>query len=215
MKTDPPAPQPLRDTLLREIAAKGGVKRFPAHTVLMYEGDAADSLFIILSGRVKVYASNASGKEVALGTQGAGEYVGELALDGGERSASVVTLEPTTCAVVTGAQLREFIVEHPDFAIHLIHRLIRRVRTLTDSVKSLALEDVYSRVIGLLAQLAQPTVDGGPRVVVERLTQQDIAERVGSSREMVSRILKDLVAGNYVAIGGGRISILRKLPANW
>jgi CRP/FNR family cyclic AMP-dependent transcriptional regulator len=215
MKPDPPAPQPLRDTLLRDIAAKGGVKRFPAHTVLMYEGDAADSLFIILSGRVKVYASNASGKEVTLGTQGAGEYVGELALDGGERSASVVTLEPTTCAVVTGAQLREFIVEHPDFAIHLIHRLIRRVRTLTDSVKSLALDDVYSRVIGLLAQLAPPTEDGGPRTVVERLTQQDIAERVGSSREMVSRIFKELTVGGYIEVAGGRITVLKTPPAAW
>ena len=215
MKPDPPAPQPLRDTLLRDIAAKGGVKRFPAHTVLMYEGDAADSLFIILSGRVKVYASNASGKEVTLGTQGAGEYVGELALDGGERSASVVTLEPTTCAVVTGAQLREFIVEHPDFAIHLIHRLIRRVRTLTDSVKSLALDDVYSRVIGLLAQLAPPTEDGAPRVVVDRLTQQDIAERVGSSREMVSRIFKELTIGGYIEVAGGRITVLRTPPAAW
>jgi CRP/FNR family cyclic AMP-dependent transcriptional regulator len=215
MKPDPPAPQPLRDTLLRDIAAKGGVKRFPAHTVLMYEGDAADSLFIILSGRVKVYASNASGKEVTLGTQGAGEYVGELALDGGERSASVVTLEPTTCAVVTGAQLREFIVEHPDFAIHLIHRLIRRVRTLTDSVKSLALDDVYSRVVGLLAQLAQPTEPGGPRVVVERLTQQDIAERVGSSREMVSRIFKELTVGGYIEVTGGRITVLKTPPVAW
>jgi len=215
MKTDPPAPQPLRDTLLREIAAKGGVKRFPAHTVLMYEGDAADSLFIILSGRVKVYASNASGKEVALGTQGAGEYVGELALDGGERSASVVTLEPTTCAVVTGAQLREFIVEHPDFAIHLIHRLIGRIRTLTESVKSLALDDVYSRVVGLLAQLARPTEPGGPRVVVERLTQQDIAERVGSSREMVSRIFKELTVGGYIEVAGGRITVLKTPPAAW
>jgi len=215
MKPDPPAPQPLRDTLLRDIAAKGGVKRFPAHTVLMYEGDAADSLFIILSGRVKVYASNASGKEVALGTQGAGEYVGELALDGGERSASVVTLEPTTCAVVTGAQLREFIVEHPDFAIHLIHRLIRRVRTLTDSVKSLALDDVYSRVICLLSQLAPPTEDGAPRVVVDRLTQQDIAERVGSSREMVSRIFKELTIGGYIEVAGGRITVLKTPPAAW
>ncbi len=215
MKPAPATPQPLRDTLLRDIAAKGGVKRFPAHTVLMHEGDAADSLFIILSGRVKVYASNASGKDVILGTQGAGEYVGELALDGGERSASVITLEPTTCAVVTGAQLREFIVEHPDFAIHLIHRLIRRIRTLTDSVKSLALDDVYSRVIGLLAQLAQPTEPGGPRVVVERLTQQDIAERVGSSREMVSRIFKELTVGGYIAVAGGRITVLKTPPAAW
>lgn len=215
MKSDTPDPEPLRDTLLREIASKGGVKRFPAHAVLMNQGDVADSLYIILSGRVKIYAANASGKEVILSTQGPGEYVGELALDGGERSASVMTMEPTTCAVVTGAQLREFIVEHPDFAIHLIHRLIRRVRTLTDSVKSLALEDVYNRVVGVLTQLAQADGDSGQRVVMERLTQQDIAERVGSSREMVSRIFKELTVGGYVRVIDGRITLLRTPPANW
>lgn len=215
MKPDALAPEPLHDALLRDIAAKGGVKRFPAHTVIMHEGDEADSLFIILGGRVKIYASNASGKEVILGTQGAGEYVGELALYGGARSASVVTLEATTCAVVAGAQLREFIVDHPDFAIHLIRRLIHRVRSLTDSVKSLALEDVYSRVIGLLAQLAPPPEGGGPRVVVERLTQQDIAERVGSSREMVSRIFKELTIGGYIDIRAGRITIVKTPPAAW
>ena len=140
----------LDDALLREIAGKGGIKRYPAHAILINEGDSSDSIYILLSGRVKVYSTNAEGKEVVIATHGAGEYIGELSLDGGVRSASVMTLEPTTCSVVSGSSLREFIAAHPDFASHLIRKLIRSVRQATESVKSLALEDVYARVVRLL-----------------------------------------------------------------
>jgi CRP/FNR family cyclic AMP-dependent transcriptional regulator len=124
-----------------------------------------------------------------------------------------MTLEPTTCVVVPGAQLREFIASHPDFALHLIRNLIHRMRLLTDSMKSLALEDVYSRVVGLLQRLSVP--DGEERVVPQRMTQQDIADRVGSSREMVSRIFKELSVGGYLRVSAGRITLLKKPPAGW
>lgn len=205
-------PDVLDDHLVREIAHRGGVKPYPAHAILINEGDTSDSLYIVLSGRVKVYSNNADGKEVVIATHGAGEYIGELALDGGVRSASVMTLEPTTCSVVSGANLRDFIAAHPDFASHLIHKLIRSVRRATESVKSLALEDVYARVVRLLGDLSDP-VANGKRQVRERLTQQDIAERVGASREMVSRIFKELNAGGFVAVESGHITLLKKPPA--
>jgi CRP/FNR family cyclic AMP-dependent transcriptional regulator len=207
-------PDVLDEGLLREIARRGGVRSYPMHAVLINEGDTADSLFIVLSGRVKVYSTSVEGKEVVITIHGAGEYVGELALDGGVRSASVMTIEPTTCSVVSGASLREFIAAYPDFASHLIRKLIRRVRHATESVKSLALEDVYARVIRLLAELSDPGA-GAERRVRERLTQQDIADRVGASREMVSRIMKDLTTGGYIAVDEGRIVVLRKPPAAW
>jgi CRP/FNR family cyclic AMP-dependent transcriptional regulator len=204
----------LDQSLLREIAGQGGIRSYPAQSILINEGDASDSLFILLSGRVKVYSTHSEGREVVIATHGAGEYVGELSLDGGLRSASVMTLEPTTCSVVSGATLRDFIAAHPDFAAHLIHKLIRSVRRATESVKSLALEDVYERVVRLLADLSDP-LEGGRRRVRERLTQQGMAERIGASREMVSRIFKDLTAGGYVAQQDGHVLILRKLPASW
>lgn len=213
MPESPAPPEVLDDALLREIAAQGGVRRFPARAILINEGDSSDSLFILLSGRVKVYSSNADGKEIVIATHGAGEYVGELALDGGLRSASVMTLEPTTCSIVNGGNLRRFIDAHPAFAHHLIRKLIWRVRQATDSVKSLALQDVYERVVRFLED-ASEEVDG-VRKVKERLTQQQIAERVGSSREMVSRILKDLSTGGYVSTDGGNITVHRKPPAGW
>lgn len=213
MTTPVATPDPLHDELLREIAARGNVKQYPANAVIINEGDAADSLFIVLAGRVKVYAANEAGKEVILSTLGAGEYLGELALDGGTRSASVMTMEPTRCAVVTGASLRDFLAAHPDFALHLIRDLIRRVRRLTGSVKNLALEDVYHRVVALLQELSEP--HGGQRTIAQKLTQQDIADHVGSSREMVSRIFKELVTGGYLRVDAGRITILKTPPAAW
>ncbi|NUZ05958.1 cyclic nucleotide-binding domain-containing protein [Piscinibacter koreensis] len=213
MRAPPVTPAVLGDELLREIAGQGGVRHFPANAVLINEGDASDSLYILLSGRVKVYSTSAEGKEIVITAHGAGEYVGELALDGGLRSASVMTLEPTTCSVVTAGNLRRFIDAHPDFAHHLILKLIRRVRQATDSVKSLALQDVYGRVVQFLYQ--ESTEVDGVRTLNEPLTQQQIAERVGSSREMVSRILKDLRAGGYVSQTRGRLTIERKLPAAW
>ena len=214
MRSPPVTPDVLDETLLREIARRGGLKWYPASAIIINEGDVADSLFIVLSGRVKVYSSNLDGREVVIAVHGPGEYVGELALDGGPRSASVMTLEPTTCSVVSGSSLRDFIGAHPDFASHLIRKLIRSVRQTTESVKSLALEDVYARVVRLLADLSDP-LDGDRRQVRERLTQQAIADRVGASREMVSRIFKDLSTGGYIDLSGDRIVIAKKPPAAW
>jgi CRP/FNR family cyclic AMP-dependent transcriptional regulator len=204
---------PLAQDTLREIAATGVVRQFPKNAVLINEGEHGDSLFIVLSGKVKVFASNEQGKEVVIDFHGPGEYVGEMSLDGSPRSASVMTVEPTTCAVVSRANFREFVLAHPDFALHLIEMLIRRVRHTTESVKSLALSDVYGRLVRLLLSLAVER--DGHLVVPEKLTQQDIAERVGASRDMISRLMKDLVGGGYLAIEDRTITVLRKPPPGW
>ena len=206
-------PELLDDQLLRAVASRGGVRTFSAHAVLVTEDDRSDALFVILSGRVKAYGSAEDGREVVYGTQGAGEYFGEMTLDGGPRSASVMTLEPTTCAVVPGVEVRGFLAQNPDFALHLVKKLIGLARASTEHVKSLALDDVYGRVTKLLRALARE--EDGVLVVPDKLTQQDIAQRVGSSREMVSRVFKPLTEGGYIELRGGRIVLLRKLPARW
>jgi CRP/FNR family cyclic AMP-dependent transcriptional regulator len=204
---------PLHDETLRNIAATGVVRTFPRGTVLINEGDVGDALYVILSGRVKVYSSNEAGREFVIDFHGPGEYVGEMTLDGEPRSASVMTVEPTTCAVVNRAQFRDFLLAHPDFAMHLIDRLIHRLRVTTGNLKSLALSDVYGRLVRLLNTLAHE-VDG-KFVVPEKLTQQDIADRVGASRDMIGKLMKDLVAGGYLAVEERTIVILKKLPTGW
>jgi len=205
--------EPLHDEVLRNIATSGVVRTFARNTVLINEGDVGDALYVILSGRVKVYSSNEAGREFVIDFHGAGEYVGEMTLDGEARSASVMTVEPTTCAVVNRAQFRDFILAHPDFAMHLIDRLIHRLRVTTGNLKSLALSDVYGRLARLLNTLSQD-VDG-KSIVPEKLTQQDIADRVGASRDMIGKLMKDLVAGGYLAIEDRTITILKKLPTGW
>jgi CRP/FNR family cyclic AMP-dependent transcriptional regulator len=204
---------PLRQDTLREIAATGVVRQFPKQTVLIHDGDAGDTLYVVLAGRVKVYASNAAGREVVIDFHGPGECIGEMSLDGSPRSASVMTVEPTTCAIVNRAHFRDFILAHPDFAMYLIEKLIHRVRVTTENVKSLALSDVYGRLARLLTALA--TDVDGTLAVREKLTQQDIADRVGASRDMIGKLMKDLVAGGYLAVEDRTISILRKLPTGW
>ena len=204
---------PLQHDTLRDIAATGVVRTFPRHSILINEGDLGDALFVILSGRVKVYSSNEAGREFVIDFHGPGEYVGEMSLDGAPRSASVMTVEPTTCAVVNRAQFRDFILAHPDFAMHLIERLIHRVRVTTGNLKSLALSDVYGRLVRLVNTLAQD-IDGR-QVVPEKLTQQDIADRVGASRDMIGKLMKDLVAGGYLGVEDRTITVLKKLPTGW
>jgi CRP/FNR family cyclic AMP-dependent transcriptional regulator len=204
---------PLAEQTLSAIAATGVVRSFPKNAILINEGDHGDSLYIVLTGRVKVYASNEAGREVVLAFHGPGEYLGEMSLDGSPRSASVITVEPTTCAIVTRATFREFVLAHPDFALHLIEKLIGRVRLASDNVKSLALSDVYGRLVKLITSLAEPIE--GKLVVRERLTQQEIAERIGASRDMISRLMKDLVGGGYLSVRDRTITILKKPPPGW
>jgi CRP/FNR family cyclic AMP-dependent transcriptional regulator len=203
----------LGDAELRVLSAHAATKSFPKNTVIVNEGDETDSLYVILSGRVKVYVSDEAGKEIVLATHETGEYFGEMVLDEGPRSASVMTLEPSQFAIVPKSQFKAFMFDNPQFAIHLIEKLIHRVRALTDNVKSLALMDVYGRVARLLLELARE--QDGKLEVDEKLTQQDIADRVGASREMISKILKDLADGGYISVAHKRITIHRKPPRQW
>jgi CRP/FNR family cyclic AMP-dependent transcriptional regulator len=205
-----PVADAMPQALLEAIAERGQTRAFATRAILVNEGDSADSLYIVVKGRLRVYKTADDGREAVLGELGPGEFFGELALDGGTRSASVQALEPCTCRVVQGADLRHFMAEHPDFALHLCAKLIRMVRRLTDQVSTLALQDVYGRIVRLLTELSD--VSGSERVVRHKLTQQEVAERVGSSREMVNRVMKDLTAGGYVSVREGRYVIHRKFP---
>jgi CRP/FNR family cyclic AMP-dependent transcriptional regulator len=203
----------LPDAVLQQIARQAVVRSFSKNAIIVTEGDEGDSLYVLVSGRAKVFVSDADGKEVQLNQLGPGEYFGEVTLDGGTRSASVMALEDCRCAVLRRTEIAGFITEHPEFALHVIRKLAHRVRSLTDSVRDLAFIDVYGRVARLLLELAQE-VDG--RMVIEdRMTQKDIAARVGASREMVSRIFSDLTEGGYVRKEAGHIVVLRKPPAHW
>jgi cAMP-binding proteins - catabolite gene activator and regulatory subunit of cAMP-dependent protein kinases len=196
------------------IARHGVARSYPKNAILINEGDPSNALYVILKGKVKVYVSDKKGKEVLLNIQGPGECFGELALiDAAPRSASVMTLENSQFAVVSKADFQRCLAEHPQIAFELIQSLARRVRSLTENVKSLSLLDVYGRVARALLNLA--TEQEGVLVIEQRLTHKDIANMVGASREMVSRIIKDLCRGGYIQVKGKKITIPGKLPVGW
>jgi CRP/FNR family cyclic AMP-dependent transcriptional regulator len=197
------------------LASSSSSRSFPKNTVVIHENDPADSLFIIESGKVKVYCSDKNGKEFIMNTQGEGDYFGELALlDDSSRSASVRTVEKSTFCIIYKDDFNRVLEEHPSIARKLIRNLSQRVRKLTADVKSLALQDVYGRVANVLMDLAEERGDG-TMFIPEKLTQQDIADRVGASREMVARILKDLTIGDYIRFEGRHIIINSRLPAKY
>ena len=203
----------LPPALLAEIGALAAARVFAKNAVIVSEGDDSGSVYVLLSGRVKVFLSDDQGREVELNRLGPGEYFGEVTLDGGPRSASVVALEETRCAVLRSADLLGLIERQPGLALHMLRRLARRVRALSENVRSLALMDVYGRVARLLLELAEEK--DGRLVIAEPLTHREIASRVGASREMVSRIFSDLAEGGYVSKEDGRLVVVRKPPPRW
>ena len=200
----------IRESLLRAVAEQGRITTFAKDSMIIREGEHGDTMFVILAGRVKVFSSNRDGKEVILDTHGPGETIGEMALDEGLRSASVITLEPTTCSLITREMMRRYVAANPDFALQLIAKLIRRTRIAVENVKRLALLDVYGRLTGLISSLTPDQCGVG--VLTERMTQQELAERVGASRDMVSRILHDLAEGGFVVVRSRRIEVLKRIP---
>ena len=186
-------------------------RSFQKNTIIINEGDEASTFFIIITGAIKVFLSNEEGKEIIINAQGPGDHFGELALlDGAPRSASVITTEKSTIGVISKEDFHNVLSRNTDLALNLIRELTRRVRFLSDNVRTLALMDVYGRVAKVLLGMAQE--EDGKMVINNRPTQQDIANHIGASREMVARILKDLSTGNYITIDGKRLIINEKLP---
>jgi CRP/FNR family cyclic AMP-dependent transcriptional regulator len=198
---------------LRALVERGETRRYRKGTLLIQEGDVGDTLFIILSGRLRAFSSGDNDREITYGVYGAGEYLGEMSLDGGPRSASVITLETSTCAVVGRRTLERFIAERPEFAFELLAKVIRRARVATLNARQLALNDVYGRLKALLVSLVVAGDDTPKRA--ERLTHLEMAHRLGCSREMVSRLMKDLERGGYLQVQDHHFLLLKPLPQRW
>jgi CRP/FNR family cyclic AMP-dependent transcriptional regulator len=207
--------QDVPEEVLAKLADSANRKTYAKNTVIINEGDESGPLFIILSGKVRVYLSNEAGKSITLAMLKSGSYFGELSLlDDKPRSASVFTMEPTQCALIPKQTFRKWLCDHPDDApLAVMRGLTRLIRSLTDNVRGLALTDVYSRLSKTLHELAAEEND--ELVIREKISHQELANRVGASREMVSKIMKDLSFGGYLSVTGKVIRILKPLPASW
>jgi CRP/FNR family transcriptional regulator, cyclic AMP receptor protein len=199
---------------LRALAERATPRSYRKGTLIIEEGTTGDTLYIVLAGKVRAYSSDARGREVTYGVYGPGDTFGEMSLDGGPRSANVIADTACTCAMLTRQTLLEHIAAQPAFALELISRVIRRARLATQSARNMALLDVYGRVVQLLESLAVAQPDG-TRLIEQRLTHADIAARVGCSREMVSRLMKDLERGGYVIPKPAGYTLARMVPQHW
>jgi CRP/FNR family transcriptional regulator, cyclic AMP receptor protein len=196
----------LPEDQLRMLAMLGTRKSAPRSTTIMAGGDPTDSLYIVLSGRLKVMMSDSEGKEVILAILGPGEFFGEMGLiDDEPRSATVVTIEPCELLSIAKRDFKKAMAENWQMTEAVMRGLVKRLREADRKIGSLALLDVYGRVARLLLDMAE-NVDG-EKVVTKRLPKQDIAKMIGASREMVSRVMKDLQTGGYIEMRGSTIVV--------
>ena len=204
----------LSSAALTEIEQHGTVKSFRKNAIVINQDDETYSLYVILSGSVKVFISGEDGREAILNHQSAGDYFGDLALiDKQPRVASVMTTVASRFMIISRENFMACLSENPEIAINLIKPMTSRMRMLARNVSNLALLDVYGRVARVLLEQAEEQEDG--EMITEKLTQQEIADMVGASRAMVCRILKDLKSGGYITVVKKRITIHQKLPSRW
>lgn len=197
---------------LAAIAAVASRRSFARGAAVIAAGEVTDSLYVVISGRLKVIMSNDANREIILSLLSRGEYFGEMVpIDPSTRSASVITLEPCELLVLSNQAFSRCLSENFDMAMAVLRCLVKRLRDADRKIGSLALMDVYGRVAQLLLEMSE-TIDG-EHVVTRKVVKQDMARMIGASREMVSRVMKDLEARGFIEIRGKTI-YLRDSIAN-
>ena len=197
----------LDDESLKPLTRMAMLRRIPRHTVVLNAGDRTDNIYFVLSGSLKVQVSDEDGREVILSKLGPGELFGEMGvLDENPRSATVLAVEPSQVVVMGKADFKQCLADNPDVSLFIMRNLTKRLRMADRNIESLALLDVYGRVARLLLESAE-TVDGR-KVVTHKLTKQDIGKMIGASREMVSRVMRDLTAQGLIQEHEGQLILV-------
>lgn len=205
----------LDDEQLSKLAAHAREVQFRKNAILMTEGDAGESMYVIQSGLVKVFVSDEDGKELVLYEQGAGAVIGDIALlDDEPRSASVSTLDKTTALMIGKAGFIQCLTESPEMGLGIIRSLTQRLRHATEGSRSLALDNVYRRLADKLQELSTGTLETQQHLE-KKYSHQELGNMIGASREMVGKVMAELVKGEYIQLQDGVIHILKKLPRNW
>ena len=199
---------------LELLSAHSCHRSYAKNSLIISEGDCSYSLYIIRQGRIRIYISDNDGREMLLNELGAGDYFGELSLiDREPRSASARTLSKCEVSIITSEDFMHCLNKNPEMAISLLQVLTKRLRSATDSQRQLALLDVYGRLREKLKYLCRDA--NGVLLIEPKPTQQDFANMIGASREMVSRIFKVLKADGYIETGKNSLLIKKKLPVKW
>jgi CRP/FNR family cyclic AMP-dependent transcriptional regulator len=201
---------------LERIARVAVPRSYPAGARVFHEGDRSDACYVVRSGDLRVTREHPDGRAIALATLGAGDFFGELAmLDGEARSASVETLSDAELLALPAADFRRLLADRPEISLKLIGALTRRLRETNERVARQSFQTVPSRVAGVLSRLiAEETTPDGRQDVTIRMTQSDLAQLAGTSRESVSRFLATLERAGVVRVGRGRVTVLEPRRLN-
>lgn len=188
-------------------------RHYRKNTIIINKGEEANTLYVILSGALRVFLDDEQGNELTIRLLGPGDVFGELALlSGAPRVANVISTEDCDLSIISRTHFMDCLTRNPDIAFRIILSLVQRVQEMTEDISTLALLDVYGRLKSTLEKLAK---DRDGRRITDRITHQELANMVGSSREMVSRILRDLKAGGFISTRDKQIIIERNLPSGW
>jgi len=190
---------------LERVSEISRERAYPRNSVILFEDDPGDALYVVAQGQVKVVLIGEDGREVILSVMGEGEFFGEMALvDDEPRSAHVIAMEDSTLLVLRREDFQGILKQTPGIALALLRELSRRLRRVDEKVGSLVLLDVNGRVAQLLLELAD---EAGSERITRRLTHHTIAQMIGSSRETVSRTMRDLVEKGYIDVSRREIVI--------
>lgn len=189
--------QGLPEATLQSFASASRMKSCPRNETIMSAGDSTDFLYFVLTGSLKVVSSDEAGREVILSILGQGELFGEMGIFGDQpRSASVVTIIPSDLVMLGKDDVRTLMQDHFEIAWRMMSSLASRIRSADRKIESLALLDVYGRVARVLIDASEEI--NGRTVVANKISRQDIAKMIGASREMVSRVMKDLALRDLI-----------------
>lgn len=204
----------LSEEELSIVATKSRTMKFHKNTILMNEGETGESLYLINKGKVKIFVSDEEGDEITLFIEGPGSYIGEISLlDGSPRTASAMTLESCEVISISKASFVELISDNPDIAFSIISGLTKKMRRATESIRSLALRNVYQRLVLKLLELAEDEDDY--KIITTRYTNLELAKMIGASREMVGKVLAELVRGGYIEQRDNQLVLLKEFPHDW
>ena len=182
-------------------------RRVERNAFVVRSGEDTDSLYILLTGRAKVTNTDEEGREIILAWLGQGEFFGEMGLiDGSPRSANVVAVEPCELLCLSKEAFQRCMQDNFQVAQKLMQILVRRLREADRKIESLALLDVYGRVARLLLDMSEE--ENGKRVVKKKISKQDMARMIGASREMVSKVVRDLELSGYITFEDDRMIIV-------
>ena len=194
-------------SLMKEVS-------FSKNSVVITQGEKSRSLFIVTSGRFKVFATDEEGNQTIFTFLSKCDFFGELSLlDDAPRSASVIAVDESKVLNLSHNNFCGFLKNHPEICQPLFKALTTRIRQMDDVICNLTSRDIYGRLVRALYNEAEQQADG--KLMTQRLTHQDLAEMIGSSREMISRIFADLKKGGYISVDKKRVLIEKKLPSHW